>query len=153
MLGVARRRLGSGCVSALPPPVSPPSLRSHRDPFPSPQVLAQLAQALRPAAAPARTYSAAAKEVSATLSSRPPRVASRRVAARVPCRRIRGPFRCRLPAFPAAANTFASAPVDWLFAATRVAPRRLCCQMLYFFLRLRNSLLATRFSKPFFFLF
>ncbi|CAD6342615.1 unnamed protein product [Miscanthus lutarioriparius] len=43
MLGVARRRLGSGCV------------------------LAQLAQALRPAAAaaaaPARTYSAAAKEI------------------------------------------------------------------------------------------
>ena len=44
-------------------------LRSHRDPFPLvAQVLGQLAQALHPAAA-ARTYSAAAKEVSGSRSA------------------------------------------------------------------------------------
>jgi hypothetical protein len=150
MLGVARRRLGSGCVSALPPPGSPPSPRSHRDPFPSPQVLAQLAQALRPAAVPARTYSAAAKEVSATVSSRPPRVASLRV-----CRVAEYGDR-----FVAGSRPFPLPPIRLLVCqrsgrlALRCDPCRASPIVLsdaLLFLRLRNSLLATRFSKPFFF--
>ena len=108
-----------------PPPLfhSPPSPRAHRDPFPSPQVLSQLAQALRPAtvasAPPARTYSAAAKEVSATSLSprRFPCVPSRRVAESTlffsQLGKGMGTIVC----------LSVSAPVDWFLAVIRVAPR------------------------------
>ena len=130
-------------------------------------MLAQLAQALRPtAAAPARTYSAAAKEVSATpLSPRDPR-ASRRVASLRVCRAAESTafspslggewesFRCRLPDFPATANVCLFVRLRSGRLVPRCAPCRAspadCVVICLLFLRLRNPLLTTRFLKLFF---